>query len=160
MCVLPLTYFRRSIHTAQKKKIPQFSHTPLSFSRFIPHSAILCSPSLPFSPPHCCFPPSATSSFPLLSLLFLTTRSFQSCLCPQDSFFLSLISLFPTLLSLSFSPPYISLLSNLFFYSSPLSFSLALSHSVSCCLCPHADAASHPILNGDGMIEIGMIDGQ
>lgn len=137
VCVLPLTYFRQSIHTAQKKKIPQYPHTPLSFSRFIPHSALLCSSSLPFSLPHCCFPPSVTSS-PLPSLLFLTTRSFQSCLCPQDSFFLSIsISIFHTLLSLSFSPPYISSYPTLvfffFFFTSLLILCLLL--SVSSCAC-------------------------
>lgn len=99
MCVFSAANLLSTEHTAQKKKIPQYSHTLLSFSRFIPHSALLCSSSLPFSLPHCCFPPSATPPSPSpLSLLFLTTHSFQSCLCPQDSFFLSIS------VSLSYSP--------------------------------------------------------
>lgn len=73
--------------------------TPLcySFAVFRSCTLSLC-PQPPHPQPCCCFPPPNMPCL-LLSLLFPTTHSFQSCLCPQDNFFLSL-SFF--LLSLSF----------------------------------------------------------
>lgn len=82
----------------------------------------------------CCFPPSATP--PHLS--FIPHHSLFSIMSvPTGQFFSFSIPLFPTLLSLSFSPPYISPPVQPFFPPRPL--------YVSCSLCPRAfaDAASH-----------------
>lgn len=86
--------------------------TPLcySFAVFLSCTLSLC-PQPPHPQPCCCFPPPNMPCL-LLSLLFPTTHSFQSCLCPQDNFFLSL-SFFFTLPLFHFNSPYIFLLPNM-----------------------------------------------
>ncbi len=166
VCVLPLTYFSAEhANILSRRGKYRNTLTPLSFFSFTLHSALLLFVSALLS-----------SSLLFLSLcyvlspslsLFLITHSSQSCLCLQDDFFLSFFFPFflffipfSFLLSLllkpvSFSPIWINLLPELFFFHPS-------DTPVTCRRCPRAfaDAASHSLLNGDGMIEIGMIDGR
>lgn len=100
MCALPLTYFSTEhTHCSGEENTAILSHPSVILSLYSSFStpelfvSALLSSSLTF-------PSSATHPFlhPFLSLLF-ATHSFLSCLCPQDTFCLSLFLSFPTLSS-------------------------------------------------------------